>query len=65
MNDLQDFISFCEAMELLPEEELQTLARGGSNQLADRRAIKVCLNNHSLPLKKRDGGNRFERNVGL
>ncbi|KAK4796838.1 hypothetical protein SAY86_029164 [Trapa natans] len=39
---LKEFISFCETMEILPEEDLQALTQGGSNQLADRRAQKVA-----------------------
>lgn len=37
----QEFISFCEAMELVPEEELETSTQGGPNSFADRRAKKV------------------------
>ncbi|XP_008458711.2 PP2A regulatory subunit TAP46 [Cucumis melo] len=37
---LKEFISFCEAMELVPQEELQTSTEG--NSLADRRARKIA-----------------------
>ena len=40
---LQEFVSFCEAMELLPKEELETSVHGGSNQMVDRRARKVLM----------------------
>ncbi|KAG2701432.1 hypothetical protein I3843_06G040900 [Carya illinoinensis] len=39
---LKEFISFCEAMELVPEEELETSIQGGSNSLVDRRAQKIA-----------------------
>ncbi|KAF5731262.1 PP2A regulatory subunit TAP46 [Tripterygium wilfordii] len=39
---LKEFLSFCEAMELVPEEELETSAHGGANSVADRRALKVA-----------------------
>ncbi|KAI3409131.1 uncharacterized protein J3R85_019762 [Psidium guajava] len=39
---LKEFVSFCEAMELLPEEELETSVQGGSNQMIDRRARKIA-----------------------
>ncbi|XP_021294173.1 PP2A regulatory subunit TAP46 [Herrania umbratica] len=39
---LKEFISFCEAMELVPQEELEASAEGGSNSLADRRALKIA-----------------------
>ncbi|KAF5442721.1 hypothetical protein F2P56_035348 [Juglans regia] len=39
---LKEFISFCEAMELVPEEELETSIEGGSNSLVDRRAQKIA-----------------------
>ncbi|CAL9008849.1 unnamed protein product [Prunus brigantina] len=39
---LKEFISFCEAMELVPEEELQTSAPDGPNSLVDRRALKIA-----------------------
>ncbi|XP_062148644.1 PP2A regulatory subunit TAP46 [Alnus glutinosa] len=39
---LKEFISFCEAMELVPEEELETSTQGGPNSLADRRARKIA-----------------------
>ncbi|KGN52420.1 PP2A regulatory subunit TAP46 [Cucumis sativus] len=37
---LKEFISFCETMELVPQEELQTFTEG--NSLADRRARKIA-----------------------
>lgn len=40
---LQEFISFCEAMELVPEDELETFTQGGPNSFVDRRAKKVGL----------------------
>ncbi|KAG6745552.1 hypothetical protein POTOM_050048 [Populus tomentosa] len=39
---LKEFLSFCEAMELVPEEELQTFSQGTPNTFADRRALKVA-----------------------
>lgn len=39
---LKEFISFCEAMELLPEEELEASTQGGPNLPADRRARKIA-----------------------
>ncbi|KAJ4952592.1 hypothetical protein NE237_029424 [Protea cynaroides] len=39
---LKEFISFCEAMELVPEEELQISAQEGPSSLADRRAKKIA-----------------------
>ncbi|XP_059434849.1 PP2A regulatory subunit TAP46 [Corylus avellana] len=39
---LKEFISFCEAMELLPEEELETSTHGGPNSFADQRARKIA-----------------------
>lgn len=39
---LKEFISFCEAMELVPEEELETSTQGGPNSFADRRAKKIA-----------------------
>ncbi|KAK1366448.1 PP2A regulatory subunit TAP46 [Heracleum sosnowskyi] len=38
---LKEFISFCEAMELVPEEELEASA-GGPNSNVDRRAKKIA-----------------------
>ncbi|XP_048325800.2 PP2A regulatory subunit TAP46 [Ziziphus jujuba] len=39
---LKEFISFCESMELVPEEELETsMEGGGANSFADRRARKI------------------------
>ncbi|KAA8544096.1 hypothetical protein F0562_022108 [Nyssa sinensis] len=39
---LKEFISFCEAMELVPEEELETYTQGGPNSFADQRAKKIA-----------------------
>lgn len=39
---LKEFLSFCEAMELVPEEELETSRQGASNSFIDRRAQKVA-----------------------
>lgn len=39
---LKEFISFCESMELLPEEELEASTRGASNTFVDRRARKIA-----------------------
>lgn len=39
---LKEFISFCEAMELVPEEEMETSKQGGANTFADRRAKKIA-----------------------
>ncbi|KAK8513209.1 hypothetical protein V6N13_032457 [Hibiscus sabdariffa] len=41
---LKEFISFCEAMELVPQEELEAFAQGqgASNSFADRRALKIA-----------------------
>lgn len=39
----QEFIAFCEAMELVPEDELETSIPTGPNAFADRRAKKVML----------------------
>ncbi|KAJ7949885.1 PP2A regulatory subunit TAP46 [Quillaja saponaria] len=38
---LKEFISFCEAMELVPQEELEFCAQSNSNPSADRRAQKI------------------------
>ncbi|GAB4826207.1 PP2A regulatory subunit tap46 [Ancistrocladus abbreviatus] len=38
---LKEFISFCEAMELVPQEELESSRQGGSSSLADQRARKI------------------------
>ncbi|KAH0704861.1 hypothetical protein KY289_009937 [Solanum tuberosum] len=37
-----EFISFCETMELVPEEEMETSKQGGANTFADRRAKKIA-----------------------
>ncbi|KAG6752673.1 hypothetical protein POTOM_042702 [Populus tomentosa] len=39
---LKEFLSFCEAMELVPEEELQASSLGASNTFVDRRALKIA-----------------------
>ncbi|PHT33225.1 PP2A regulatory subunit TAP46 [Capsicum baccatum] len=39
---LKEFISFCETMELVPEEEMETSKQGGANAFADRRAKKIA-----------------------
>ncbi|XP_058183776.1 PP2A regulatory subunit TAP46 [Rhododendron vialii] len=39
---LKEFMSFCEAMELVPEEELESFVQGGPNSSADRRAKKIA-----------------------
>ncbi|XP_056159610.1 PP2A regulatory subunit TAP46 isoform X2 [Syzygium oleosum] len=49
---LKEFVSFCEAMELLPKEELETSVHGGSNQMVDRRARKAWLIAISLAICK-------------
>ncbi|CAK9151601.1 unnamed protein product [Ilex paraguariensis] len=39
---LKEFISFCEAKELVPEEELEISTQGGPNSFVDRRAKKIA-----------------------
>ncbi|EFH57151.1 hypothetical protein ARALYDRAFT_901602 [Arabidopsis lyrata subsp. lyrata] len=39
---LKEFFSFCEAMELVPDEELAASSRGGSGAPSDRRAQKIA-----------------------
>ncbi|CAA7024757.1 unnamed protein product [Microthlaspi erraticum] len=39
---LKEFLSFCEAMELVPDEELEASSRQGSAPPADRRALKIA-----------------------
>ncbi|CAA0824691.1 PP2A regulatory subunit TAP46 [Striga hermonthica] len=39
---LKEFISFCEAMELVPEEELESYARASGGTSTDRRAQKIA-----------------------
>ncbi|KAK3034719.1 hypothetical protein RJ639_032672 [Escallonia herrerae] len=39
---LKEFISFCEAMELVPKEELEASAQGGPSYAVDRRAKKIA-----------------------
>ncbi|MBA0731125.1 hypothetical protein Golax_023143 [Gossypium laxum] len=47
---LKEFMSFCEAMELVPQEELEVAVQGASNSFADRRALKeyIDLNGNSV-----------------
>ncbi|XP_075502524.1 PP2A regulatory subunit TAP46 [Primulina tabacum] len=39
---LKEFISFCEAMELVPEDELESSMQSRSNSSADQRAKKIA-----------------------
>lgn len=39
---LKEFISFCEVMELVPEEELEFSAQNSANSSVDRRAKKIA-----------------------
>ncbi|XP_059278412.1 PP2A regulatory subunit TAP46 [Lycium ferocissimum] len=39
---LKEFISFCETMELVPEEEMETSKQGGASTALDRRAKKIA-----------------------
>ncbi|XP_060174188.1 PP2A regulatory subunit TAP46-like isoform X4 [Lycium barbarum] len=39
---LKEFISFCETMELVPEEEMETSKQGGADTALDRRAKKIA-----------------------
>ncbi|GAB2249728.1 hypothetical protein Droror1_Dr00013087 [Drosera rotundifolia] len=39
---LKEFTSFCEAMELIPQEELESTGQSGSNSGADQRARKIA-----------------------
>ncbi|CAH9123456.1 unnamed protein product [Cuscuta epithymum] len=39
---LKEFIAFCEAMELVPEDELEPSIAAGPNGFADRRAKKIA-----------------------
>ncbi|KAL8167807.1 hypothetical protein V2J09_009306 [Rumex salicifolius] len=39
---IQEFISFCEPLELVPQEEIETSLQGGTNVLADQRARKIA-----------------------
>lgn len=39
----QEFMAFCETMELVPAEELDSSAQGRSSTFADQRAKKVYL----------------------
>ncbi|KAL7611650.1 hypothetical protein Lser_V15G09574 [Lactuca serriola] len=38
----KEFLSFCDAMELVPEDELETSEQGGQNSFVDRRAKKIA-----------------------
>ncbi|KAL8152615.1 LOW QUALITY PROTEIN: hypothetical protein V2J09_010375 [Rumex salicifolius] len=38
---IQEFISFCEPLELVPQKEIETSLQGGTNVLADQRARKI------------------------
>ncbi|KAI4337978.1 hypothetical protein L6164_016337 [Bauhinia variegata] len=39
---LKEFISFCEAMELVPKEELESYTQGAPKSVADQRARKIA-----------------------
>ena len=39
----QEFFSFCEAMELVPKEELESFVEATGKTFADKRAQKVGL----------------------
>ncbi|XP_021763893.1 PP2A regulatory subunit TAP46-like isoform X1 [Chenopodium quinoa] len=39
---LKEFVTFCEAMELLPEEESESSKQGSYNTFADKRAKKIA-----------------------
>ncbi|KAL4575736.1 hypothetical protein LXL04_011820 [Taraxacum kok-saghyz] len=39
---IKEFLSFCDAMELVPEDELETLTQGGQKTVVDRRAKKIA-----------------------
>ncbi|TYG91686.1 hypothetical protein ES288_A12G282100v1 [Gossypium darwinii] len=39
---LKELMSFCEAMELVPQEELEVAVQGASNSFADQRALKIA-----------------------
>ncbi|XP_020105779.1 PP2A regulatory subunit TAP46 isoform X2 [Ananas comosus] len=41
-NKLKEFISICEALELIPEEELEISGQGGPDTFATRRAKKIA-----------------------
>ncbi|XP_057441308.1 PP2A regulatory subunit TAP46-like [Lotus japonicus] len=42
---LKEFISFCEAMELVPKEELESYTQGAPKSVADQRARKNLARN--------------------
>lgn len=39
---LKQFISFCETMELVPEDEIEASSQGGASSFVDRRAKKIA-----------------------
>ncbi|KAJ8565165.1 hypothetical protein K7X08_007741 [Anisodus acutangulus] len=39
---LKEFISFCETMELVPEDEIELSAQGGASSFVDQRAKKIA-----------------------
>ncbi|KAI3808766.1 hypothetical protein L1987_24727 [Smallanthus sonchifolius] len=39
---LKEFLSFCDAMELVPEDESESFAQGSQNTAVDRRAKKIA-----------------------
>ncbi|KAK4380720.1 hypothetical protein RND71_002582 [Anisodus tanguticus] len=39
---LKEFISFCETMELVPEDEIEPSTQGGASSFVDRRAKKIA-----------------------
>lgn len=39
---MQEFVSICEALELVPEDELEASRQEASDTYATRRAKKVC-----------------------
>ncbi|KAJ6814224.1 PP2A regulatory subunit TAP46 [Iris pallida] len=51
-DQLKEFISICEALELVPEEEIETPMQGGTDSAAARRAKKAWLNAISLAICK-------------
>ncbi|KAF8412106.1 hypothetical protein HHK36_000061 [Tetracentron sinense] len=60
---LKEFISFCEAMDLVPEEELETFVQQRPNSLADQRAKKIARfrRQKDAELKLQDIKERKER----
>ncbi|KAH6822177.1 2A phosphatase associated protein of 46 kD [Perilla frutescens var. hirtella] len=49
---LKEFISFCEAMELIPKEELDSSVHGTGNTFTDKRAKKAWVTTIALALCK-------------